>query len=117
MDFTFIFTLSLALIGCSQNYQAQPSELSIAHINENYSQDIMITDGRVVERSFEVKTNFPSDMGVEVKPININDISAYNKLRVEGVPKYKGVYDISISMGFYGAGDDEFSKAYKFVVD
>ncbi|MCH7338629.1 hypothetical protein [Acinetobacter higginsii] len=117
MNFTLIFSLCLALIGCRQSYQAQPSELPIAHINENYSQDIAVTGGRVVERSFEVKTNFPSDMGVEIKPININDISAYNKLRIEGTPKYKGAYDISISMGFYGAGDDEFSKSYKFVVD
>ncbi|EPF74392.1 hypothetical protein GCM10025882_40280 [Acinetobacter gyllenbergii] len=117
MNFTFIFTLCFALMGCSRNYQVQPSELPIAHMNKNYSQDITITGGRVIERSFEIKTNFPSDMGVEVKPINTNDISAYNKLRVEGVPKYKGAYDISISVGFYGAGDDELSKTYKFVVN
>lgn len=111
-----IIPIFLSLLGCGKEYSIQPNELPPAHVGKPYYQDINISGGRVASQSFKATVNYPQDMGVSIQPITPNEADAYNILKVEGVPKYKGKYTINISTGFYGGGNAEINKTYDFVV-
>ncbi|ADI92670.1 hypothetical protein [Acinetobacter oleivorans] len=105
--------LGLILSGCS-NYDAQPKELAVAYVNKSYSQNIKITGGKVSEQHFELTSNIPENQEIKITPVD--DIDGYNHLRIDGIPKYKGKYEIIINAHFYGRGDDKLNKTYEFVV-
>ena len=105
--------LVLMLSGCS-NYEVRPRELSVAHVNKVYSENIKITGVKVIDKYFEIDTNIPDDLGLKIQPNN--DTSGFNDFSIKGIPKYKGEYTINISTGFYGRGSDELNKKYKLII-
>ncbi|WP_336032217.1 hypothetical protein [Acinetobacter pittii] len=105
--------LAMTLNSCS-NYDVQPKELAVAHINEAYSQNIKISGGKVVDKYFEIDTDMPDDLGLKIQPNN--DTSGFNNFSIKGIPKHKGEYIINISTGFYGRGSDELNKKYKLII-
>ncbi|MDC5392202.1 hypothetical protein NRA71_18230, partial [Acinetobacter baumannii] len=60
-----LITLGISLLvmtGCSQEYTIEPDSLPVAYVGKAYNQQLNISGGRVIPQSFEVETNFPSDM-------------------------------------------------------
>ncbi|MDC4310402.1 hypothetical protein NQ650_15665 [Acinetobacter baumannii] len=109
-----LILIALNVTGCGEKYTIQPNELSIAHVNKSYSQNIKITGGKVVDKYFEIDTDMPDDLGLKIQPNN--DTSGFNDFSIKGTPKYKGEYTINISTGFYGGGSDELNKKYKLII-
>jgi len=109
-----LILVALNVTGCGEKYTIQPNELSIAHVNKSYSQNIKITGGKVVDKYFEIDTDMPDDLGLKIQPNN--DTSGFNDFSIKGIPKYKGEYTINISTGFYGGGSDELNKKYKLII-
>ncbi|MEN8276015.1 hypothetical protein I8T81_18280 [Acinetobacter seifertii] len=114
-----LITLGIPLLlmaGCGHEYTIEPERLPVAYVGKAYNQQLNISGGRVIPYSFEVKTNFPSDMNISIEPIDQNEADAYNNLKISGVPKYKGTFTIHIYAGFYASGDGNLDKTYEFVV-
>jgi len=103
----------MTLNGCS-NYDVQPKELVVAHVNKAYIQNIKIRGGKVIDKYFEIDTNMPDDLGLKIQPNN--DTSGFNDFSIKGIPKHKGEYTINISTGFYGSGSAELNKKYKLII-
>ncbi|MDO7209686.1 hypothetical protein Q5M48_16045 [Acinetobacter nosocomialis] len=108
--------LLLVMRGCGHEYTIEPERLPVAYVGKAYNQQLNISGGRVIPYSFEVETNFPSDMNISISPIDENEADAYNNLKISGVPKYKGTFTIHIYAGFYASGDGNLDKTYEFVV-
>lgn len=106
----------LLMAGCGHEYIIKPERLPVAYVGKVYNQQLKITGGRVIPQSFEVKTNYPSDMNISISPIDENEADAYNNLKISGVPKYKGTFTIHIYVGFYASGDGNLDKTYEFLV-
>ncbi|HGH3299179.1 TPA: hypothetical protein ACJKZ7_003734, partial [Acinetobacter baumannii] len=88
-----LITLGLPLLlmaGCGHEYTIEPERLPVAYVGKAYNQQLNISGGRVIPYSFEVETNFPSDMNISISPIDEHEADAYNNLKISGVPKYKG---------------------------
>lgn len=114
-----LITLGIPLLlmaGCGHEYTIEPERLPVAYVGKAYNQQLNISGGRVIPYSFEVKTNFSSDMNISIEPIDQNEADAYNNLKISGVPKYKGTFTIHIYAGFYASGDGNLDKNYEFVV-
>ncbi|HFG6967547.1 TPA: hypothetical protein ACNSTW_003876 [Acinetobacter baumannii] len=105
--------LAMILNGCS-NYDIQPKELAVAHVNEAYSQNIKISGVKVVDEYFEIDTNMLDDIELKIQPNN--NTSGFNDFSIKGVPKYKGEYTTNILTGFYSSGSDELNKKYKLII-
>lgn len=115
-----LITLGISLLlmaGCGHEYTIEPERLPVAYVGMAYNQQLNISGGRVIPQSFEVETNFPSDMNISIEPIDQNEADAYNNLKISGVPKYKGTFTIHIYAGFYASGDGKLDKTYKFIVN
>lgn len=106
----------LLMTGCGHEYTIEPERLPVAYVGKAYNQQLNISGGRVIPYSFEVETNFPSNMNISISPIDENEADAYNNLKISGVPKYKGTFTIHIYAGFYASGDGNLDKTYEFVV-
>lgn len=114
-----LITLGIPLLlmaGCGHEYTIEPERLPVAYVGKAYNQQLNISGGRVIPYSFEVETNFPSDMNISIEPIDQNEADAYNNLKISGVPKYKGTFTIHIYASFYAGGDGELDKTYEFIV-
>ncbi|MEB3862505.1 hypothetical protein MSG66_00435 [Acinetobacter sp. IK31] len=109
-----IFFLMTSFLGCSRDYNIESHELPVAYVGKPYSQFIKITGGKVSEQHFELTFNIPENQGVKIAPVD--DIDGYDHIKIEGIPKYKGKYEIIINAYFYGRGDDKLTKTYKFIV-
>lgn len=115
-----LITLGVSLLvmtGCSHEYTIEPDSLPVAYVGKTYNQQLNIAGGRVIPYSFEVETNFPSDMNISISSIDENEADAYNNLKITGVPKYKGTFTIHIYAGFYASGDGKLDKTYEFIVN
>lgn len=115
-----LITLGVSLLvmaGCSHEYTIEPDSLPVAYVGKAYNQQLNISGGRVIPYSFEIETNFPSDMNISISPIDENEADAYNNLKISGVPKYKGTFTIHIYAGFYASGDGKLDKTYEFIVN
>lgn len=115
-----LITLGIPLLlmaGCGHEYTIEPERLPVAYIGKAYNQQLNISGGRVIPYSFEVETNFSSDMNISIEPIDQNEADAYNNLKISGVPKYKGTFTIHIYANFYAGGDGELDKTYEFIVN
>ncbi len=108
--------LLLVMTGCGHEYTIEPERLPVAYVGKAYNQQLNISGGRVIPYSFEVETNFPSDMNISISPIDENEADAYNNLKISGVPKYKGTFTIHVYAGFYASGDGNLDNTYEFVV-
>ncbi|MCZ1179789.1 hypothetical protein [Acinetobacter pittii] len=114
-----LITLGIPLLlmaGCGHEYTIEPERLPVAYVGKAYNQQLNISGGRVIPYSFEVETNFPSDMNISISPIDKNEADAYNNLKISGVPKYKGTFTIHVYAGFYASGDGNLDNTYEFVV-
>ncbi|MFW1893661.1 hypothetical protein BFR91_12465 [Acinetobacter pittii] len=109
-----ILFLMTSFLGCSRDYNIEPHELPVAYVGKPYSQSIKITGGKVSKQHFELNTNIPENQ--EVKITTVDDIDGYNHIKIYGIPKHKGNYEIVINAYFYGRGDDKLNKTYEFVV-
>lgn len=109
-----IFFLITSFLGCSRDYNIEPNELSVAYVGKSYTQFIKITGGKISEQHFELTSNIPENQ--EIKITSIDDVDGYNHIKIDGIPKYKGKYEIVINAYFYGRGDDKLNKTYEFVV-
>ncbi|MFI8146426.1 hypothetical protein [Acinetobacter sp. ABJ_C5_2] len=109
-----ILFLMTSFLGCSRDYRVEPHELPVAHVGKSYTQFIKITGGKVSEQHFKLNSNIPEDQEIKITPVD--DIDGYNHLKIDGIPKYKGKYEIVINTHFYGRGDDKLNKTYEFVV-
>ncbi|MCU4504050.1 hypothetical protein KTI78_12825 [Acinetobacter sp. WU_MDCI_Abxe161] len=107
----------LVMTGCGHDYTIEPARLPVAYVGKAYNQQLNISGGRVIPYTFEVETNFPSDMNISIEPIDQNEADAYNNLKISGVPKYKGNFTIHIYAGFYASGDGKLDKTYEFIVN
>lgn len=107
----------LLMTGCGDEYTIEPDSLPVAYVGKAYNQQLNIAGGRVIPYSFEVETNFPSDMNISISPIDENEADAYNNLKITGVPKYKGTFTIHIYAGFYASGEGKLDKTYEFIVN
>lgn len=115
-----LITLGIPLLlmaGCGHEYTIEPERLPVAYVGKAYNQQLNISGGRVIPNSFEVETNFPSDMNISISPIDEHEADAYNNLKISGVPKYKGTFTIHIYAGFYASGDGKLDKTYEFIVN
>lgn len=115
-----LITLGLPLLlmaGCGHEYTIEPERLPVAYVGKAYNQQLNISGGRVIPYSFEVETNFPSDMNISISQIDEHEADAYNNLKISGVPKYKGTFTIHIYAGFYATGDGKLDKTYEFIVN
>ena len=113
----FLIILLILFSGCNHEYTIEPDSLPVAYVGKAYNQQLKISGGRVIPYSFEVETNFPSDMNISIEPIDQNEADAYNNLKISGVPKYKGTFTIHIYAGFYASGDGKLDKTYEFIVN
>ncbi|AOA58903.1 hypothetical protein [Acinetobacter larvae] len=111
--FTIIF--SIFLYGCGRKYEIHPLELPNAYTGKSYSQTVTISGGKVIDKNFILKTNFPEDMGLKIQ--TVNDLDGYNVFKIEGIPKYKGNYIVTVYAEFFGGGNNEIKKTYKFTVE
>ena len=112
-----VFFTALNICSCSKQYDIQPNEIPKAHVGQAYNQILNITGGRVIPYSFEVTTNMPEAMNISIQPLNKNEVDAYNNLKIEGIPKYKGNYTIRVYANFYSGGSGELDKTYQFKVE
>ncbi|AMM27918.1 hypothetical protein KTI56_15535 [Acinetobacter pittii] len=113
--YKFSIVLSFFMLtGCGHKYDISPNKLPEAHVGKSYTQFIKITGGKVSEQHFELNSNIPEDQEIKITPVD--DIDGYNHLKIDGIPKYKGKYEIIINAHFYGRGDDKLNKTYEFVV-
>ena len=110
-----IFFFILCASGCGKKYSITPDELPTAHVNQNYSQVIHISGGKVVDKYAELTTDIPENLGITVEPEKF--LSSYNTIEIKGKPKYKGVFSIKIWVGFYAGGSSEINKTYMFKVE
>jgi len=112
-----LITLGVALLvmtGCGHEYTIEPDRLPVAYVGKSYTQFIKITGGKVSEQHFGLTSNIPENQGIKITPVD--DIDEYNHIKIEGIPKYKGKYEIRINTYFYGRGDDKLTKTYEFIV-
>lgn len=109
-----IFFFILCASGCGKKYTITPDVLPAAHVNQNYSQTINIDGGKVVDQYAKLETNIPKELGIIIQPIN--NLDGYNIIEVKGVPKYSGVYTITIKADFFGGGGAGINKTYDFIV-
>ncbi|WP_459660593.1 hypothetical protein [Acinetobacter calcoaceticus] len=105
--------LVLMLSGCSR-VDVHPIKLPDAYVEKSYTQFIKITGGKVSEQHFVLTSNIPENQGVKIAPVD--DIDGYNHIKIEGIPKYKGKYEIIINAYFYGRGDEKLTKTYEFII-
>lgn len=104
----------LLMTGCGQEYIIEPESLPVAYVGQTYIQQLKITGGKVSEQHFELTSNIPVNQVIKITPVD--DIDGYNHIKIEGIPKYKGKYEIVINTYFYGRGDNKLTKTYEFVV-
>lgn len=109
-----IFFLITSFLGCGRDYNIEPNELSVAYVGKTYNQQLEITGSKVSEQHFELTSNIPENQGVKIT--SVDDIDGYNHIKIEGIPKYKGKYEIIINAYFYGRGDDKLTKTYEFII-
>ena len=112
----FFMSIFYLLIGCSKKYDISPDILPLAYVDQNYKQEIIISGGRVIGNSLKISNDFPNNINMKIEPINDDRPDIYNFLEITGTPKYKGNYTIKISAQFYGGGDKEVTKLYKFII-
>lgn len=79
----------LLIAGCGHKYTIEPERLPVAYVGKIYNQTLKITDRKVIPQSFEVETNFPSDMNISISPIDENEADVYNILKTTGVQNIK----------------------------
>jgi len=103
-----------SFLGGSRDYNIESHELPVAYVGKLYTQFIKITDGKVSEQHFELTSNIPENQEFKITPVD--DIDGYNHIKIDGIPKYKGKYEIIINTYFYGRGDDKLTKTYEFIV-
>lgn len=110
----FIFSVLLMLTGCGKKYKITPDVLPIARVNQQYTQIINISGGKVVDDGVLLDANIPKELGISIQPVNDRD--GYNIIKIHGTPKYKGTFTIHIQAGFYAGGGNKINKIYTFTV-